>query len=282
MARPVRTHPQTLQERLMPHTQFEAPKDHCQAWRERGINSDKSTVKDDNDNDDAEEAEDPQGDPVLIKTRIYEDTVNMFKRVLLFHQGAAVAIYNDQMITTLDVLQDLTDYIIKELCCAIRKPRGDIPGHQISELSVTSLKIFAFWAKRMWRTLRGVNNWTNTTWDDINTLTNQKTLEDSLLDTKQPETPTMTLDLQSADKAFTNMLILLSKMREIAGHPLNYVPHSNLKGPNNADTDNETKEPLPFGQPGSPYFSIDDELCRRAPILRSDLTHFQLAQALRP
>ncbi len=72
----------------------------------------------------------------------------------------------------------------------------------------------------MWRTSRGVGNWTDTTWDDIKTLTNQKTLEDSLLDSKQPETPSMTLDLQSAAKVFTNMLVLLGKMRGIAGHPL--------------------------------------------------------------
>jgi hypothetical protein len=136
----------------------------------------------------------------------------MFKRVLLFSQGAAEALYDDQMITTLDILWDLTDDIIKELCCAIRKPGGDVPGHQISKLSVTPLKLFAFWARHMWRTSRGVDNWTNTTWDDIKTLTNQKTLEDNLLDTKQPETPSMTLDLQLAAKAFTNMLILLGKM----------------------------------------------------------------------
>jgi hypothetical protein len=38
------------------------------------------------------------------------------------------------------------------------------------------------------------------------------------------------------------MLILLGKMRGIAGHPLSYVPRSNLKGPNDADIDNETKD----------------------------------------
>jgi hypothetical protein len=94
---------------------------------------------------------------------------------------------------------------------------------------VTCLRLFAFWARHIWRTSRGVDNWTDTTWDNIKTLTNQKTLEDSLLDTKQPETPAMTLDPQSAAKAFTNMLILLSKMHGITGHPLNYVPRSNLK-----------------------------------------------------
>jgi hypothetical protein len=44
-------------------------------------------------------------------------------------------------------------------------------------------------------------------------------------------------------KAFTNMLILLGKMRETAGHPLSYVPRSNLKGPNNADIVDETEDP---------------------------------------
>ncbi len=73
------------------------------------------------------------------------------------------------------------------------------------------------------------------------------------------------------------MLIRLSKMPGIAGHPLNYVPQSNLKGPNDADIDNECKDPPPFGQSGNPYFLIDNELCHWAPILCSDLTHLQLA-----
>jgi hypothetical protein len=136
----------------------------------------------------------------------------MFKRVFLFSQGAAEALYNNQMITALDTLQDLTDNIIKKLFHAIRKPGGDIPGHQISKLSVTCLKLFAFWARHMWRTLRGVDDSTDTTWDDIKTLTNQKTLEDNLLDTKQPETQAMILDPQSAAKAFIDMLILFGKI----------------------------------------------------------------------
>ena len=48
----------------------------------------------------------------------------MFKHVLLFSQGVVEALYNNQMVTTLDVLQDLTNDIIKELCRAIRKPGG--------------------------------------------------------------------------------------------------------------------------------------------------------------
>ncbi len=184
------------------------------------------------------------------------------------------------MIMTLDVLRDLTEGIIKELCRAIRKPGGDGPGHQISELSVTRLKLFAFWARHMWLTTRGVDDWTDTTYDEVKTLTNQKTLEDNLLDTKLPETSAMTLNPHLAAKAFTDMLILLGKMRGIDGNPLSYIPRPNLKGPNDADIDDETEDHLPFGQPGSPYVWIDNELCHRAPILRTDLNRSQLSASL--
>ena len=53
----------------------------------------------------------------------------------------------------------------------------------------------------------------------------------------------MTLDPQSAAKAFTDMLILLGKMQRISGPPLSYVPCSNLKGPNNTNIDDETEDP---------------------------------------
>ncbi len=263
----------------MPCAQFEGQERVRQAWHQRGVDSDESTVQD-KDKEDVDDEDDPQEEAVPIEARIRETTVDMFKRVLLFNQGAAEALYNDQMMMTLDVLQDLTNNIIKELCRAIRKPGGDGSGHQISELSVTPLKLFAFWARHMWRTSRGVDDWTDTTYDKIKTLTNQKTLEESLLDTKPPETPAMTLEPHLAAKAFNDMLILLGKMRGIAGHPLSYVPRPNLKGPNDADPDDKTEDPPPFGQPGSPYVSIDNKLCRRVPKLRTDLTHFQLSASL--
>jgi hypothetical protein len=208
------------------------------------------TVRDEDKDEDGND--DPRENAVPLEARIHQTTVDMFKRVLFFSQGAAEALYNDQMVTTLDVLRDLTNNIIKELCRAIRKPGGDGPGHQISKLSVTHLKLFAFWARHMWRISRGVDDRTDTTYDKIKTLTNQKTLEDSLLDTKPPETPAATLELHSAAKAFNDMPILLAKMQGIDGDPLSYVPRPNLKGPNDADPDDETEEPPPFGQPGSP------------------------------
>jgi hypothetical protein len=71
-------------------------------------------------------------EPALLETRIHETTGDMFKRVLLFSQGVVEALYDDQMITSLDILRGLTKDIIKELRCANRKPGGDVTGHQIS------------------------------------------------------------------------------------------------------------------------------------------------------
>jgi hypothetical protein len=271
--------PQNLQERLMPRAQFEARERVRQARHKRSVDSDEATVQDE-DEDDGDNGDNPQEEAAPLEARIRNTTIDMFKRVFLFSQGVVDPLYNDPMIMTLDVLRDLTNDIIKELCRAIRKPGGDGPGHQISELSVTRLKLFAFWARHMWQTSRGVNDWTDMTYDKVKTLTNQKTLEDNLLDTNPPETPAMTLDPHLAAKAFTDMLILLGKMRGIAGHPLSYIPRPNLKGPNNANIDDETEDPLPFGQPGSPYVLINNELCCRAPILCTDLTHSQLSASL--
>jgi hypothetical protein len=216
---PLGQRPQTFHEWLMPPAQFEALEWHQQARRDRGVDSDEETIRDKTkDKDDNED--DPHEEPAPLEARICMTTVYMFKRVLLFSQGAAEALYNNQMVMTLDVLQDLTNNIIKELCRAIRKPGGDWPGHQISKLSVTRLKLFAFWARHMWQTSRGVDDWTDMAYEEIKTLTNQKTLEDNLLESKPPETPAMTLDPHSAAKAFSDMLNILGKMRGITGYPL--------------------------------------------------------------
>jgi hypothetical protein len=62
---PVRLRPQNLQERLMSCAQFEALERRRQARCKRGVDCNKSTVKDDNDND-TEDAGDPQGEPALL------------------------------------------------------------------------------------------------------------------------------------------------------------------------------------------------------------------------
>jgi hypothetical protein len=118
------------------------------------------------------------------------------------------------------------------------------------------------------------------TWKDIKFLGSQKLLGNSLLDTKEPETPTMTLDSQSAAKAYTNMVVHLGKRQGITGIPLAYVVHYTLKGPYDAEIDDETEDPPSFGHPGSPYFLIDNELIAQAPILHHDLTHLLISASL--
>jgi hypothetical protein len=130
----------------MPCTQFEARERVRHAQGKRGVDSYESTIQDE-DEDDGDNGDDLQEEAAPLEARIRKTTVDMFKRVLLFSQGVVEALYNDQMIMTLDVLQDLTNNIIKELCRAIRKPGGDRPGHQISELSMTRLKLFCVLGK---------------------------------------------------------------------------------------------------------------------------------------
>jgi hypothetical protein len=101
--RPYKVRPQNLQERLMPCAQFEARKRVRQARRKRGIDSDKSTIQG-KDEDDGDNGADLQAEAAPLEARIRKTTVDMFKQVLLFSQGAAEALYDDQMITTLDVL----------------------------------------------------------------------------------------------------------------------------------------------------------------------------------
>ncbi len=125
---PLRQRPQTFHEWLMPRAQFEALEQCRQAWHDRGVDSDEKTVRDETKDEDEDE-DDPHVEPAPLEARIRTTTVDMFKRVLLFSQGGTEALYDDQMVMTLDVLRDLTNDIIKELCRAIRKPGGDGPGH---------------------------------------------------------------------------------------------------------------------------------------------------------
>ncbi len=113
---------QTRREMLMPCAQYEALEQRWQAWRDQGEDSDKSTIWDEDKDEDGDDVSQVEVAP--LEARIRTTTPDMFKRVLLFSQGAAEALYDVQMVTTLDVLWDLTDDIIKELCCAIRKPGG--------------------------------------------------------------------------------------------------------------------------------------------------------------
>ncbi len=195
----------------------------------------------------------------------------MYVRVLGFKEGAATTLYNDQQITDTDRLRELDDPAIKELCRQIGKE-----GHLVSMILQNHLKLLVFWAKHMQPTSRGLDDLSEVNYDkDIKHLQAQKTFEDGLDDSKEPDAPKMTLTPATAAASFTQMKTHLTKCRGTTGLPLKYVVRPQLKGPYDAPKD-EPEDPPPFGDPDSPYVTIDTELIARAPILRIDLSHGQL------
>ncbi len=60
---PLRTRPQTLQERLMPCAQFEALERRRQAWHDKGVDSDEETVQDEDEDDDEDDLQEEAAPP---------------------------------------------------------------------------------------------------------------------------------------------------------------------------------------------------------------------------
>ena len=223
--------------------------------------------------DDNEDLPPDHGDN--LDANIRDNTITMFHCVLTFREGAATALNDNQQITDLDSLRELDNAAIKELCLSIGKE-----GHPISIITQNCLKLLVFWVKHMWRTCRRVDDLTNVAYNkDVRPLQDQKALEDDLDDSKEPETPTMTLTPTTAAACFTQMKMYLAKCRGRLGIPLDYVIHAQLKGPLDAPEDGP-EDPPAFGKPDSPYVTIDAELTACAVILQMDLTQDHLAQPL--
>jgi hypothetical protein len=260
-------------ERLIPREVFEADEARRRARCARGDDSDASTVGDNDDevnrdnhghivqvgqgnNDLEDKEENEEMIEEMIEAAVRHSMTSMLRRVLVFSNRAADSLYDNQMITNFDTLRELDDDTIKETCRAIKKPGGAAMGYQISELSATCFKLFAFWARHMWRTCRSINDWTDITWDEVSILKNQKTLEDNPQDQKSPETPVMTPDPQTATKAFLEMVVLLGKMLGITGIPLAYVVRFIPKSPNNLNYDDLIRDQRlsPFWPTGESLF----------------------------
>ena len=274
---------QRFPENLLTRAQWNELQARRQRRWDRGQATDEDTV--DSGDDEEEEGETEGGDddaeaPVpeaLIDLQARDNAVEMFRRTLLFSQGAATALYVDQAVQSLDTLREIDDDMIKEMCRAIRKPGDGTVGHSISELSVSRLKLLSFWAKHMWRTSRGVDDWTETTWGDISDLADQKSLEDDVKGSTAPSPPELTLDTKTAAASFTHLKTYLRARRSRkTGLPLDYMTRVNIRGPFDGPEDAPEDAP-PYGHPDSPYVSIDEELTARAPILRHDIAHAQLA-----
>ena len=155
-----------------------------------------SAPEDDEDDDDAANNPPDQQDedyvPVGLNNLdaiIRRDMIAMYVRVLGFKEGAATALYDNQQITDNDHLCELDDPTIRELCRQIGKE-----GHPVSMLLQNRLKLLVFWAKHMRRTSRGIDDLSEVDYDkDIKHLQAQKTFEDGLDDSKEPDAPKMTL-----------------------------------------------------------------------------------------
>ncbi len=77
----------------MPCAQCETLKRRQQAQHDMGVDSEKETIQDKDEDDDED---DPQEEAAPLEARIRKTTVDMFKRVLLFSQGVAETLYDDQ------------------------------------------------------------------------------------------------------------------------------------------------------------------------------------------
>jgi len=114
-------------EQNMPRADFMALEARRQARRDRGDDSDNSTVANDDDDEDGgfavqvgqdnPDLEEEMNEEVIkdtLKASIRRATTSMFQRVLLFTQGTAESLYDDQMIMTFETLRELDDDTIKE------------------------------------------------------------------------------------------------------------------------------------------------------------------------
>ena len=93
----------------MPCTDYEALEARRQARRDRGDDSNDSTVVNDDDDDNDQDNPDLEEENEAaiddsIEASIRRAMTTMFQRVLMFNQGAAESLYDDQMITTIEIL----------------------------------------------------------------------------------------------------------------------------------------------------------------------------------
>ncbi len=100
---------QNARDRLIPRDVWDADEARRRARRDRGVDSDVSTVSDESEasgqdnNPEYPENEETLGE--TIEEVLRRTTTAMFRRVLMFTDSrAAISLYDDQMIATFDVL----------------------------------------------------------------------------------------------------------------------------------------------------------------------------------
>jgi len=176
---------------------------------------------------------------------------------------AATALFDKQQVRNAQVLYELSDDEIDNMCRAIRRGTDQGPGINIAELSVTRLKLISFYVKHVARTSRTLGEITSLEERAILQYKDQRDLELSWSDANPtPDSfPPVTLDTKTAAATFERVRNILSRIRGCTGVPLSYVIRHTLIPPD------EEEDPSYFDEEGSTYASIDLEMIARAPIL---------------
>lgn len=198
-----------------------------------------------------------------VTEEVIEAMLNIFEK-LGFSPEACRALVEDQQINSPDVLLEMNDDGVSDLCKVVRKPGGEGEGHQVAEISLQRLQLLVFYTKHLARTQQGFDL-DNTSVKDINRLKEQKKLEkDWLKQNPEHKLEPMQLDAQRAAKCFDQATTILRRIRGVTGVPLSYVVRHRLV------PDEDDGGDTPMGSRNSRFTSYDEEMEGRAPILHAD------------
>ena len=164
---------------------------------------------------------------------VYNVTVMWYVDILGFTEFTARALYTGRMRTGKDVLVDLTNKSVNDVCAAIQKLGGASQGDPTPVLAIDRLKLTVFCIKLYEQTSQNILDMTTLTINDIISVRDQKREEDEYLSSKdlKPELKPMSIDVHSAPTCFDKARVILGNMWGCIGIPLTYVIRLNSLTP---------------------------------------------------
>jgi hypothetical protein len=132
-----------------------------------------------------------------------------------FSEGTAKTLADNQLLNRHEVLDQMDDANVTDICKAVRKPGGREDGHPIPEMAVQRLQLLVFYHKHLKRIQMKFEQDLATV-TNISNLKDQKALEQDW--TKQnPEhkLEPMQLDTQRADQAFDQATTILRRIQGV-------------------------------------------------------------------
>jgi hypothetical protein len=202
----------------------------------------------------------PDEDPNLaVRDQARDEMVELLQNIG-FSEAAAEAMADNQLLNRHEVLDQMDDASITDICKAVRKPGGREDGHLIPEMAVQWLQLLVFYHKHLKRIQMKFEHDLATV-ANISNLKEQKALEQDW--TKQnPEhkLEPMQLDTQRAAQAFDQATTILRRIRGVTGVPLAYVVRHRII----PDFDNKD---LPMVYRDTRFTTYDKEMEAWAPII---------------